>query len=246
MSGVWESLYVYDIVLRIKRQIETRTKAKVLVTTRDGPAWTITDRDVLPFSRGHAVLTTPPYKITDSVVGVNLRWYLANSYLRRATAGGGSADKVVFISVHADSLHASIRGATIYVPDSAGTDGAMKKSGAVFTSRKEVREQPSVSFSAKQRQRSEGLSRDFAEKIIGELRERELGIHPFKPVRDRIFRGRRGWVPAVLRYNAIPAKMLLEVCNLANGPDRELLATRAFRERMAEAVVAGIRGYFKE
>jgi N-acetylmuramoyl-L-alanine amidase len=218
----------------------------VLLTTRDGASWNLDDRDVLPFSRGHAVLTTPPYPITDSVVGVNLRWYLANSYLRRATADKSSADKVVFISVHADSLHPSIRGATIYVPDSAGSDGAFRKSGAAFTSRKEVKEQPSVSFSAKQRQRSEGLSRDFAEKIIGELRERELEIHPFKPVRDRIFRGRRAWVPAVLRYNAIPAKLLLEVCNIANSADRELLTTRAFRERMAEAVVAGIRSYFKE
>jgi N-acetylmuramoyl-L-alanine amidase len=246
MAGVWESLYVYDVALRVKRRLEATTRAKVLLTTRDGAKWEIVDRDVLPFSRGHAVLTTPPYPITDSVVGVNLRWYLANSYLRQSTAAGGSADKVVFLAIHADSLHPSIRGATIYVPDSVGSAGTFRKSGAAFTSRKEVREQPSVTFTAKQRQRSEGLSRDLAESVISSLRKKDLDIHPFKPVRDRIYRGKRAWVPAVLNYNAIPAKLLLEVCNLANAQDRKLLTTRDFRERVAEAVVAGIRGYFKE
>lgn len=246
MAGVWESLYVYDISLRVKRRLEATTKAKVRLTTRDGASWEIVDRDVLPFSRGHAVLTTPPFPITDSVVGVNLRWYLANSLLRRAKREGGAADKVIFLSIHADSLHASIRGATIYVPDSAGSSAPFRKGGAVFSARKEVREAPSVSFTAKERQRSEGLSRDLAAHVIAALRDRDLDIHPFKPIRDQIYRGKRAWVPAVLRYNAIPAKVLFEVCNLANAADRKLLTTREFRERAAEAVVDGILRYFKE
>jgi N-acetylmuramoyl-L-alanine amidase len=53
-------------------------------------------------------------------------------------------------------------------------------------------------------------------------------------------------VPAVLRYNAVPAKLLLEVCNLANEHDRKLLRTRVFRERVAEAIVAGVLSYFGE
>lgn len=244
MAGVWESLYVYDIALRIKRTLETETRATVKMTTRDGAAWAIADRDVLPFSRGHAVLTTPPFPITDTIVGVNLRWYLANSQFRQAKAGGSGADKVVFISIHADSLHPSVRGATAYIPDAAGTAGTTRKSGAAFTARKEVREQPQVSFSLQERQRSEGLSRDLAERIIGAFKKDSLGIHPFNPVRDRIFRGRRAWVPAVLRYNAIPAKLLLEVCNLANVEDRALLTTRAFRQRVAGSVVDGLLSYF--
>lgn len=246
MSGVWESLYVYDIALRAKRRLEGTTRAKVRMTTRDGAAWEIVDRDVLPFARGHAVLTTPPFPITDSVIGVNLRWYLANSFLRQAIADGGSPDKVIFVSIHADSLHPSIRGVTIYVPDSADSGGPFRKSGAAFSSRKEYREQPSVSFSAGELQRGEGLSRDLAEKVIASVKRAGLEVHPFKPVRDRIYRGRRAWVPAVLRYNRIPARMLFEVLNLANPEDRKLLTTRAFRERAAEALVSGIVAYFKE
>lgn len=244
MAGVWESLYVYDIALRVKKTLETETRAKVVMTTRDGAAWTIADRDVLPFSRGHAVLTTPPFPITDTVIGVNLRWYLANSQYRQAKANGSSSDKVVFISIHADSLHPTLRGATAYIPDAAGTAGTTRKNGTAFTARKEVREQPQVQFSLQERQRSEGLSRDLAERIIGAFRKASLGIHPFNPVRDRIFRGRRAWVPAVLRYNAIPAKLLLEVCNLANLEDRTLLTTRAFRQRVAGSVVDGLLSYF--
>jgi len=244
MAGVWESLYVYDIALRVKKTLETETRAKVEMTTRDGAAWTIPDRDVLPFSRGHAVLTTPPFPITDTIVGVNLRWYLANSRYRHAKSSGSSSDKVVFLSIHADSLHPTLRGATAYIPDAGGTAGTARKTGAAFSARKEVKEQPEVSFSLQDRQRSEGLSRDLAERIIASFKQERLGIHPFKPVRDRIFRGRRAWVPAVLRYNAVPAKLLLEVCNLANVEDRALLTTRAFRQRVAASVVDGLLSYF--
>lgn len=244
MAGVWESLYVYDIALRIKKTLENETRATVRMTTRDGAAWAIVDRDVLPFSRGHAVLTTPPFAITDTIIGVNLRWYLANSQFRQAKAGGGSAEKVVFVSIHADSLHPSLRGATAYIPDAAGTEGRFRKNGTAFSARKEVREQPEVRFSLKERQRSEGLSRELAERVIAAFRSGGLAIHPFNPVRDRIFRGRRAWVPAVLRYNAVPAKFLLEVCNLANLKDRTLLTTRAFRQRVAASVVDGLLSYF--
>lgn len=148
------------------------------------------------FTRATAVLTTPPFPITDTIVGVNLRWYLANSRYRHAKSSGSSSDKVVFLLIHADSLHPTLRGATAYIPDAGGTAGTARKTGAAFSARKEVKEQPEVSFSLQERQRSEGLSRDLAERIIASFKQERLGIHPFKPVRDRIFRGRRAWVPA--------------------------------------------------
>ncbi len=71
-----------------------------------------------------------------------------------------------------------------------------------------------------------------------------LPVHPFKPVRDKIIRNNSEWVPAVLRYNSIPSKILLEVCNLANDQDRKLIQTRAYRQKVAEAVVRGILAYY--
>ena len=84
VGSVWESLYVYDIMVRIKSLLETQTAARVLPTVRDGSGFAVREADVLPVSRGHQVLTTPPYPILDAKVGVNLRWYLANSQYHKS------------------------------------------------------------------------------------------------------------------------------------------------------------------
>lgn len=244
-GGVWESLYVYDIKLRVKRLLETVTAAEVVVTTRDGSDFRIPERDVLPFSRGHVVLTDPPYPIADTTVGVNLRWYLANSVYQRTVSRVRDPQKVVFLSIHADSLHPSIRGAMAYIPGASLRRGSFRKSGSIYEARREWREQPQVEFSWQERIESEGLSRQLAEEMMASLRRNEIAIHPYKPVREKIIRSRRNeFVPAVLRYNAVPAKVLLEVCNLANDEDRKLLQTRAFRQRVAESVVESILRYY--
>jgi N-acetylmuramoyl-L-alanine amidase len=247
VGSVWESLYVYDIMVRIKSLLEARTAARVLPTVRDGGRFAVREADVLPVSRGHQVLTTPPYPIADAKVGVNLRWYFANSQFKRLVDRGGTdSKKVVFVSLHADSLHPSLRGAMIYVPSANLTGGRSSRGGDVYTTRAEVREQPAVEFTLRQRQQSEGLSREMANRTIAAFRQLSLPVHPYKPVRERIIRHRGEFVPAVLRYNSIPAKMLVEVCNLANEEDRRLIQTRAFRQQVAEAVVMGIVSYYGE
>ena len=244
--GTWESVYVYDVMLRAKKLLEETTAAKVVPTTRDGPSFRLIDKDVLPRSRKHRVLTSPEYAIRDTKVSANLRWYLANSQHRRAVQRTGDVGKSIFVSIHADSLHSSLRGAMVYVPASGLTRGTYGKSGSVYTSRAEVREQPQVSFSWKERTRSEGFSRQLAEQILRSFRERGLRVHREKPIRDRIIRCRRcrAFVPAVIRRNAVPAKVLLEICNMNNASDRKLLRTRAFRQQVAEALVDAILEYY--
>ncbi|MFP5286570.1 MAG: N-acetylmuramoyl-L-alanine amidase [Thermoanaerobaculia bacterium] len=246
MGGVWESTYVYDIAMRVKRLLETQTGARVVVTTRDGSDFKVQESDVLPFSRRHAVMTTPPYAIEDARVGTNLRWYLANSVYRKTVKESKDPQKVVFLSIHADSLHPSLRGAMAYIPSAEERGGTYGKSGAVYTSRREVQEAPNVSFPWNQRVESEGLSRELAKQVIAAFHAKGLGVHPFKPVRDKIIRNKSAWVPAVLRYNSVPAKMLLEVCNLANEEDRRLIQTRAWRQKVSEAVVKGLLAYYGE
>ena len=246
LSGTWESTYVYDIMLRIKSILETTTGANVVPTTRDGSRFHILDRDVLPRSRQHTILTNPPYAIADARVGANLRWYLSNSRHAAAVKSSGDAAKTVFISIHADSLPQSHRGAMIYIPAASLTRGEYGKTGSVYASRREYKEKPRVEYSWTERTRSEGLSRQLAKHLLESFRQKGLAIHREKPIRDRIIRCRRcrPWVPAVVRYNAVPAKLLLEVCNLNNPEDRRLLRTRAFRQRLAEAVVEGILVYY--
>jgi N-acetylmuramoyl-L-alanine amidase len=244
LGGVWESLYVYDVAMRNKKLLETQTAARVLVTTRDGSEFRVQDADVLPFSRGHAVLTTPPYPIADPKVGVNLRWYLANSLYRKVTQTDKDPDKVVFLSIHADSLHPSLRGLMAYIPAADMRDGSFSKSGGVYASRREVQENPTVTFPREKRVESEGLSRELAKQVVAAFQLSGLPVHPFNPVRDRIIRDNGVWVPAVLRYNSIPAKALLEICNLANDQDRALIQTHAYRQQVAQAVVRGLLAYY--
>ena len=140
-------------------------------------------------------------------------------------ASGTDPAKVVFLSIHADSLHRSLRGAMVYVPAAEYRTGSFGKSGQVYTARREVREKPRVSYSSRERTRSEGLSREVAGHMRDAFRASNLQVHPDKPIRGKIIRGRRKYVPAVIRFNAVPSKVLVEVCNLANSNDRQLIQT---------------------
>lgn len=241
---VWESVYAYDVMLRVKERLEATTAARVVPTVRDGDGFHLLERDVLPVSRGHQVLTTPPYRIEDSVTGVHLRWYLANSVLARAAAAGDPR-KTVFVSLHFDSLHPSLSGAMTYVASAALSAGRYGKEGPVFAARQECRERPEVELDLASRRQSEGLSRELAEEVLASFRRHGLAVYSNQPLRDKIVRHRRPpFVPAVLRYNAVPAKVLLEIANLANAQDRALIQTRAFRQRVADAVADAIVRYY--
>ena len=244
VGGLWESNYVYDIMLRTKKVLESRTAAAVVPTTREGSTFRIADADVLPQSRGHAVLTNPPYRIDNARVATNFRWYLANWVYQQRRKAGVEPGQMIFMSIHADSLHHSLRGAMVYIPGLVGITNNYGKSGGPYTSRREVRAEPRVSFTRNERTTSKGLSRDLAEHLLASFRESDLAIHHNGPVRDRIVRGRTAYVPAQLRFNRVPAKILLEVCNLGNEQDRRLMKTRAYRQRVAEAIVDGILSYY--
>jgi N-acetylmuramoyl-L-alanine amidase len=243
-KGVWESSYVYDVSSRLKTLLETTSGAKVYMTTRSkSQGYAIQSRDVLKNYTDHEVLTTPRYDLSDSTVGVNLRWYLANSIYRRVTKST-PAEKVVFLSIHADSLHPSLRGAMAYVPGAQHSQGTFRRSGEVYLARAEVKESPAVTHSEADALHAEGLSMQMAGTLIESFRRSGLEVHPFNPVRSNVVRGGREWVPAIIRYNKIPTRVLIEVCNLGNPRDRELIQTRAFRQQIAEAIFEGLVDYF--
>ncbi len=181
----------------------------------------------------------------ETALGVNLRWYLANSIERRLRKAGVDRSKILFASFHADVLHPSLRGAMIYVPGERyrrGSQGSSDPAGARYA---EVREMPTVRFSRSERISSEGLSRQFALLLVRALGRRGLGVHPYEPIRDRIIRGGGEWVPAVLRGNSIPVKVLVELANLNNRADRALIQDPAFRESFARAFVNAVLRFYK-
>jgi N-acetylmuramoyl-L-alanine amidase len=244
-DGVWESAYVYDVAVRLKKLLEKETGAKVSMTTKSKQhGFSIVEKNVLAGATDHYVQTTPRYLLDDAIVGVNLRWYLANSMFRTAMKKGVPREKVVFISIHADSLHPSLRGAMAYVPGASFVTGTYRKKGDIYLTRAEVREQPTVTQSRADALAAEGLSRELAESVMASFANRKLKVHPFEPVRDNVIRGGREWVPAIIRHNQVPTRMLLEVCNLGNKKDRELIQTKKYRQQLATAIHDGIVDFY--
>ena len=82
--------------------------------------------------------------------------------------------------------------------------------------------------------------------MVGAFRGQGLAVQAQKPVRDRVLRGRSSWLPAVLRGNAIPAKVLVEMVNLSNADDAAVLGAAADRDRLARALVQGLFEHFGE
>jgi N-acetylmuramoyl-L-alanine amidase len=245
--GIWEATYVYDVAARLRKLLQERTQADIVMTTRDtASGWKVIEKDRLPARKSQVLLTDPPYDLSDPLVGVNLRWYLANSLLRRSGSGKEEIppERTVFVSLHADSLHPSLRGAMVYVPGERFLRERYGKRGAAFSAYREWKEQPVVSFNRRDRVASEGASTAFAAKIVAAMRRSGLPVHPFSPVRTHVIRAGREWVPAVLRYNRVPNRVLVEIANLANDEDRALIVTRGFRQRVAESVAAGLVEFF--
>lgn len=246
-DGVDEASYVYDVMCRLKRILEAQSGAAVFPTTRSrADGYDVADRDELEAHDDHAVLTTPRYTLDDPVVGVNLRWYLANSIFRKAIRAGVEEEKVVFVSLHADSLHPSLRGAMLYIPGEKYVQGSYEKREKVYRTRLEVQESPRVRHSPRESLAAEGLSRGLAGSIVDAFDEAGLHVHPFNPVRDNVVRDDREWVPAVIRYNVVPTRVLIELCNLGNDRDRSLMKTRRYRQQVAEAIYKGLVSFYSD
>jgi N-acetylmuramoyl-L-alanine amidase len=248
--GLWEHDYVYDLTCRLKRWLETHTRARVVLTLEDMESGTApSDAEPLQANLQGSVRTNPPFlarEIGEAPMGVNLRWYLANAIYREARASGRPANRVVFLSLHADARHPALRGAMVYVPGASRCAGTHGFDLPEYRQYREVRAAPLVSFPRRELVRSEAVSRKLAEAVLRELRSAKLPVQSIKPVRDHVLRGDASWVPAVLRANAIPTKLLIEVLNLSNAEDAALLRSARHRQRIAEALAQALVSHYAE
>lgn len=244
VDGAWESTYAYDVASRLRRALQRETRATVWMTVRDDTQGdTPPERDVLPHSRQQRLLVTPPYDLSDASTGVHLRWVLANSVLARLQAQKVSPEQLVFVSIHADSLHPSVRGLMVYVP-SRHLRSPRAPSPAGIWPCEEARALKAPRFPAAFNSRAEALSGQLGEAIVRAAGRFGVAVHPYQPVRASVLRGGSRWVPAVLRYNRVPTSVLVEICNLTNEDDRALLQTARFREKLALGLAAGLAEAF--
>jgi N-acetylmuramoyl-L-alanine amidase len=243
-GGLWESTYVYDVMARLKNVLEKETRATVWALERDTKrGWETPDVDVLPRSRTQELLVDPPYDLSESAVGVHLRWVLTDSILQRLERQHVDPERVVFVSIHADSLHPAVRGLMVYTPARRLRPRHASVPDGLYRCRETAR-LSSLRFPVRFLARSEALSTQLGTEIAREAARFNIPVHDFEPVRSSVLRGRSRWVPAVLRYSRVPTSVLIEICNLNNDRDRALLTTWRFREKLAHAIAAGLAEAF--
>lgn len=245
VNGVWESDFVFDIAMRTQKILLEETEAEVFSTIHC-PKMVNPIRDRITSPCRDAELMTTPRIANDgehpNAVSVHLRWVLANAKFAQAQTKG--LDKTVFISLHADSLHPTARGTMAYVPGAGGVPRNFTLGVRRTLRVREARLGSAVRFTDRERLQGEARSRILAETILESLMKQRIPVHANRPIRNVIRRGRKNYVPAVIRHNRASAKILMEVANLANDADAENMKSSAFRQRYAEALAKGIRAYF--
>jgi N-acetylmuramoyl-L-alanine amidase len=244
---VWEDDYAYDIACRMKGFLEERTHATVHPLVKDSSS------GFVPVSRpqrdtDEVLLTTPALRLDNgwpTKVAVNMRWVLSNAWRRRLMSRGVPDERMVFVSIHADSLHPSAEGTMVYYPMGKLRPARFSTpTGHPYHLFAEAVPQSAFSMTPQTRLRAEGLSRHAAEAILARVGSSDLAVHGFNPARGYIMRP-RAVVPAVLRHNRVPASVLVEAANLNNPDDQRRLRDPAYRQRFAEAVALGLQDYFE-
>ncbi|MFZ1376015.1 MAG: N-acetylmuramoyl-L-alanine amidase [Geothrix sp.] len=248
-NGLWESDFVYDIAMRVRRLLEQETDAQVSSTIRY-PSLGFQSRDEIRTpTRAAEILTTPPFPVdgeSPSAVSVHLRWVLANDLFAAFRRAKGDTQKTLFLSFHADSLHPSARGSMVYVPSAALVPNTFSLGGAKTGRVAEARRSAHVAFTSREKLQGEARSRQFSEALMKALHKERIPVHANRPIRNVIYRNGGKWVPAVLRYSSSATKALIEVANLTNEDDAASLRDPEFRERYAAAVVNAIRAYYRK
>lgn len=247
-NGLWESDFVYDIAMRVRRRLEQETEAHVSSTIRYPGLGFKSREEIHTPSHLAEILTTPPFAVdggSPSAVNVHLRWVLANDLFTAFRKARGDTQKTLFLSFHADSLHPSARGSMIYVPGAALVPTTFALDGTRAGRVAEVRRSARVAFTGREKLQGEARSRQFSETLLKALHKDRIPVHANRPIRNVIYRGGGKWVPAVIRYSTGATKALIEVANLTNEDDAANLRDPDFRERYAVAVVNAIREYYR-
>jgi N-acetylmuramoyl-L-alanine amidase len=240
VDGVGEANAVYDLACRVESLLTQHTRGKVILTVR-GKTACGRGSGAESSWRSARVMTTPPYDLDDAVAGVNLRWYLANSILRKSMKEGGSRPSGRSFSL-CMPIRFTRRSAAPCIPGEKFPGRPVWEDGChAFAARGEGSADRLV-FPQGKDAGGGTLARSRGEDRRG-LRAANLPLHAFQPIRRNVIREAGSGFP-ILRYNRIPARVLVEVGNLNNPEDRQLLVTKAFRDRVARSLVAGLVDFY--
>ena len=238
-----EHAVAYDVGARLAVALRQFHDVHAVSIIRFPPDGGISDAPV-PHSPIPTILeTTPPGNLQDvpSRTAVNLRWMLSNSIFRAAVESHRTPSATLFLSLHVDVRpSADNSGVALYLPPAspgssrvAATPEYLRFHEAQVHFAGILSEPPA---SANGREDSEQL----ADLMLADLRQAKVTLCPV-PEYNRSWQ--RQSFPAVLNYNVIPARLLVELGNLVSPDDREHLMDPGYRQRIADAIAQAIEEY---
>lgn len=240
VRGWTEDEIAYDIMVRLKRILE-RGGIQLHTLVADGDTGDEPQSGkVMRANRNEYVNVSPPYKMQDSRVALNMRIYLVDDLYRRLRRQGVRDENIILISIHLDHLHPAVNGVMIYYPDAAERPGSYSATGQIYASHDESRV-TSISFDRLENQQVQEHSREFANELIAACRELRVPVHDYQPIRRFVHRRGGKWTPGIIHYSRVRTSVLIEAANLANRADFNRIRSASFRQRVAEAIARAIR-----
>ena len=239
---IYEDEVVYDISRRVTELL--KNSGVIVHNTLSDPNQ---KKPIRFLSHKHdkdeQLLVTPRYLNRNARTGANMRVYLVNHIFHKLKKKKVPKENILFISLHGDALHSSLRGAMVYYPDRRLRRGMFGLKHKIYRKRKEYN--PSLTFKPSDNQFSEKLSKAFGKIVINEFRKLKLPTHRISSaVRGYLYRKGRKTLPAVLRYSKVPTSVLVEIANLNNKHDRRSLLKSKSRQQIALAITNSVVANF--
>ncbi|MGK5094451.1 N-acetylmuramoyl-L-alanine amidase [Deltaproteobacteria bacterium TL4] len=240
---VFEDELVYDISQRMMKMLKTQgyiVHPTVQDTDQQGPTMhLLTEKD-----QNEVLLVHPRYRIQNTNVGVNMRVYLINHLYQQLTLKEKiPKEHIIFMSIHGDALHPSLRGAMVYYPDARLRKGRFHLKKQIYRMHQEY--QNEIKFYDQENRASAEQSLAFGNSIISSFRDEGLTTHAQTAVRGYRWRKNIRTLPAILRYSKIPTSVLVEVANIKNASDRQAILKNQYRQKIAKALVQSIHKRFQ-
>lgn len=236
---LYEHAIAYDIGIRLLRSLRQEKGTEVISTL-------VVPKDAVPQDVSVprlpllcALSTDPPSDLNEisTQTAVNLRWMLANAVLRKMKERKGPRPVIAFVSIHVDVRAQGLGpGIAVFVPPLvAGLPdlGQTQEYSRYREGREHLASAPLLvpgNHQESSRLLASVLTRSFSANGI-EIHGNHQGF----------VGGEQGTAPpAVLNYNRIPNRVLLEVGNLRDPTDQRNLTNPTYRQRVADAISRGL------
>lgn len=240
LRGWSEDEIAYDIMTRLKRILENRGVAVHTLVADEDIGDKPQDGKVMRHNRNEYVKVSPPYRMQDSRVSLNMRIYLVDDIYRRLRRGGVRDENIMLVSIHLDHLHPAVNGVMVYYPDAEERPISYSASGRVYANHSESRVL-AIRYGRDENQQVQAHSYAFANDLISVCRQLRVPVHEYQPIRRFVHRLGIQWTPGIINYSRVRTSVLIEAANLANRADFNRIRSSAFRQRIAEAIARAIQ-----